>query len=55
MATSPQKILQDSSQPRTEELTSPERNGATLRDYIAQFTALKPLGRIQGNGGWYPR
>jgi hypothetical protein len=53
MATSPQKILQDSPQPHTEGLTPPERDAATLRDYIAQFTALKPLGRIQGNGGWY--
>jgi hypothetical protein len=47
------KILQDSSQPRMEGLTPPERNGATLRDYIARFTELEPLGRLQGNGGWY--
>jgi hypothetical protein len=53
MATSPQKILQDSSQPRTEGLTPPERDGDTLRDYIARFTALKPLGSIRGNGGWH--
>jgi hypothetical protein len=32
--------------------TTAERHGL-LREYVAQFTELEPLGTIRGNGGWY--